>query len=98
MANISGDIAKVSDSVVNAMASTPLAIALLLVNAAFLVFTAWVLGVVAKSTSERNKTQTAFMEALIKDCMDSQLRGSKTGYRIPDVSPTLEQIMLKASQ
>jgi hypothetical protein len=92
-----GGATKVATSVVGAMASTPLAIALLLVNAAFLVFTAWVLSIVAKNTVERNRTQTVFLEALVKDCLDfqQQLHG-KTGYRLKD-GATPESILKEAA-
>jgi hypothetical protein len=61
---------KVATGVVNAMQSTPLAIALLVVNIGFLGFAAYVLGEVAANAQERNKTQTELISSLVKDIRD----------------------------
>ena len=63
-------VSKVATSAVDAMRSTPLAIALLLVNVGFLGFAGYVLGHVAANSSERNKTQTELVATLIKDIRD----------------------------
>ena len=55
---------------VDAMRSTPLAIALLVVNIAFLAFAAYVLGEVATNASERNKTQLELINKLVTDIRD----------------------------
>jgi hypothetical protein len=62
--------AKVASSTLDAMRSTPLAIALLIVNVGFLGFAAYVLGEVAANASERNKTQMELIVNLVKDIRD----------------------------
>jgi Tfp pilus assembly protein PilV len=57
-------------STIEAMKSTPLAIALLIVNVGFLGFAAYVLGEVAANASERNKTQMELIVSLVKDIRD----------------------------
>jgi Tfp pilus assembly protein PilV len=52
------------------MKSTPLAIALLVVNVGFLGFAAYVLGEVAANASERNKSQLQLITDLVKDIRD----------------------------
>jgi hypothetical protein len=61
---------KVATGVVNAMQSTPLAIALLVVNVGFLGFAAYVLGEVAANAQERNKTQSELISKLVTDIRD----------------------------
>jgi hypothetical protein len=61
---------KVASSAVEAMKSTPLAIALLVVNVGFLGFAAYVLGEVAANASERNKTQMELISGLVRDIRD----------------------------
>ena len=58
---------KVAASTVDAMRSTPLAIALLVVNIGFLGFAAYVLGEVAANAAERNKSQLELIGSLVKD-------------------------------
>ena len=67
---VTEEIGKVANSAVEAMKSTPLAIALLVVNVGFLGFAAYVLGEVAANASERNKTQMELITALVKDIRD----------------------------
>ena len=67
---ISEDVDKVATSTVEAMKSTPLAIALLVVNCGFLGFAAYVLGEVASNASERNKTQQELIMKLVTDIRD----------------------------
>jgi hypothetical protein len=62
--------AEVATAVVNTMQSTPLAIALLVVNIAFLGFAGYVLGEVAANASERNKTQMDLILQLVTDIRD----------------------------
>jgi len=60
---------------VAAMSSSPLAIALLLVNIGFLAFAAFVLGEVASNAQERNKTQMELINSLvqqIRDCAEKK--------------------------
>ena len=61
---------KVAAGAIEAMKSTPLAIALLIVNVGFLGFAAFVLGEVATNASERNKTQMDLIGTLVKDIRD----------------------------
>lgn len=59
--------AKVASSAIDAMRSTPLAIALLVVNCGFLGFAGFVLGEVAQNAAERNKAQLQLISDMIKD-------------------------------
>jgi hypothetical protein len=68
--NVSEEAAKVASTAIDAMKSTPLAIALLVVNVGFLGFAAYVLGEVAANASERNKTQSELIISLVKDIRD----------------------------
>jgi hypothetical protein len=61
---------KIASNAIDAMKSTPLAIALLVVNVGFLGFAAYVLGEVAANASERNKTQTELITKLVTDIRD----------------------------
>jgi hypothetical protein len=61
---------KVASTAIDAMKSTPLAIALLVVNIGFLSFAAYILGQVAANAAERNKTQTELIEKLVTDIRD----------------------------
>jgi hypothetical protein len=61
---------KVAASTIDAMKSTPLALALLVVNVGFLGFAAYVLGEVAANASERNKTQSELISKLVTDIRD----------------------------
>jgi hypothetical protein len=67
---VSEEAAKVANTAIDAMKSTPLAIALLLVNIGFLSFAAYVLGQVAANASERNKTQSDLIASLVRDIRD----------------------------
>jgi hypothetical protein len=55
-------------STVDAMKSVPLALALLVVNCAFLAFAAYVLGQVSNNASERNKSQMELISSLATNC------------------------------
>lgn len=70
-------ITAVGTAAVNSMQSTPLAIALLVVNVAFLAFAAYVLGEVASNASDRNRTQTELITKLVTDIRDCR-QGPKT--------------------
>jgi hypothetical protein len=82
---------KVATSAVEAMKSTPLAIALLIVNVGFLGFAAFVLGEVATNASERNKTQMELITSLVKDIRDCR-QGPKnqSRFEIPDIMEVLK--------
>jgi hypothetical protein len=55
---------------IDAMRSSPLAIALLAVNVAFLIFASYLLGEVAENARERNKTQLEMVTSLVKELVD----------------------------
>ena len=65
---------KIATSAIDAMKSTPLAVALLVVNVGFLGFAAYVLGEVAANASERNKSQTELISKLVTDIRDCRPR------------------------
>lgn len=60
----------VATSAFDAMRSTPLAIALLVVNIGFLGFAGYVLGQVASNASERNQGQMELIGKLVTDIRD----------------------------
>jgi hypothetical protein len=64
---------------VNAMSSSPLAIALLLVNVGFLAFAAFVLGQVATNAAERNKNQMELISTMVE-----QIRNCERGHHNGD--------------
>jgi hypothetical protein len=61
---------KLAAGAIDAMKSTPLAIALLLVNVGFLGFAGFVLGQVAANSSDRNKAQMELINNLVRDIRD----------------------------
>jgi hypothetical protein len=67
---VAEETGKVASSVVDAMKSTPMAIALLVINCVFLGFTLYVLGEVASNSAERNKTQGELISKLVSDIRD----------------------------
>lgn len=67
---VTEEVGKVASTTIEAMKSTPLAIALLVVNVGFLGFAAYVLGEVAANASERNKTQMELISKLVSDIRD----------------------------
>jgi hypothetical protein len=68
---VTKETAEVVTSTVEAMRSVPLAIALLVVNCAFLAFAAYVLGQVSANASERNRNQMELIGHLAKECYPS---------------------------
>jgi hypothetical protein len=67
---VTEEAGKVGTAAVGAMASTPLAIALLLVNVGFLGFAGYVLGEVAEGARTRNATQMELITKLVTDIRD----------------------------
>jgi len=68
-----------------AFKSTPLALALLIVNVGFLGFAGYVLGQVSVNASERNKSQMELISQMIKDirdCRQGPQRSSASGTAI----------------
>jgi len=74
---VSEHAAQVATSAVDAMKSTPLAIALLVVNIGFLGFAAYLLGEVASNSAERNKSQVELIGKLVNDIRDCR-QGPRT--------------------
>jgi hypothetical protein len=70
MMNAIEETGKVATGVVNAMQSTPLAIALLVVNCLFMGLGAYVLGEVAINAKERNTAQLDLIKQLVTDIRD----------------------------
>jgi hypothetical protein len=79
--NVSEEVGKVAVSTVDAMKSTPLAIALLVVNVGFLGFAAYVLGEVAANAQERNKTQNELITKLVTDIRDCRQGPKSEGVK-----------------
>jgi Tfp pilus assembly protein PilV len=75
---------KVAVSTIEAMRSTPLAIALLIVNIGFLGFAGYVLGQVAANASERNKAQMDLISGLVRDIRDCR-QAPRTSLEPPTV-------------
>jgi hypothetical protein len=61
---------KAASVVATALTGSPLAIALLVVNALFLGFAIYILGEVAANAAERNKSQTELISRLVTDIRD----------------------------
>jgi hypothetical protein len=61
-------VSNVASNAIGAMKSTPLAVALLMVNIAFLGFSAYILREVSHNSAERNKVQLELINTLVKDC------------------------------
>jgi len=61
---------KVATSTIGAMAGSPLALALLIVNLGFLGFCIYILGEVSANASERNKMQMDLIVKLVSDIRD----------------------------
>jgi hypothetical protein len=79
---ISEEAGKVGTAAVSAMASTPLAIALLIVNIGFLGFSGFLLGEVAESARERNQGQMDMIKQLVTDIRDCRQGPKPTGWTI----------------
>ena len=69
---------KVATSAVEAMRGTPLGIALLIVNLAFLAFVGYLLGEVAENARTRNTSQMDLIAKLVTDIRDCR---QPTGQR-----------------
>jgi hypothetical protein len=67
---VAEEVGKVAGSTITAMQSTPLAIALLIVNLGFLGFAGWVLSQVSSNALERNKSQMDLISKLADDIRD----------------------------
>lgn len=67
---VTEQVGKAATALVESMKTTPLAIALLVVNVGFLGFAGFVLGEVAANASERNKSQLELISRLVSDIRD----------------------------
>lgn len=85
--SIPEEVGKVAASTLDAMKSTPLAIALLMVNVGFLGFAAYVLGEVAANASERNKTQADLISNLVRDIRDCRQPAKPAWLELPLLNP-----------
>ena len=68
---------KVASNAVDAMKGTPLGIALLVVNMAFLGFVGYVLGEVAENAKVRNSSQMDLISKLVTDIRDCRQPGGQ---------------------
>ena len=82
MIGITEEAGKVGTAAMGAMASTPLAIALLLVNVGFLAFAGYVLGEVAEGARTRNATQMELISNLVKDIRDCRGGTHPTSFTV----------------
>jgi hypothetical protein len=90
MAGIVEETGKVATAAVGALSGAPIVIGLLLVNIAFLGFTAYILGEVSGNSSERNKAQLAMINDLVHDIRDC--RGGVQVPRSNNTNWTIEEI------
>jgi hypothetical protein len=79
---VTEEAGKVVTTAVTSMQSTPLAIALLIVNIGFLGFAGYILGEVAANASERNKLQMDLIAKLVGDIRDCRGGTHPTGFLI----------------
>jgi hypothetical protein len=70
MTGITEEASKVATSAIEGMKGTPLGIALLVVNMAFLAFVGYVLGEVAENAKVRNTSQMDLIGKLVGDIRD----------------------------
>ena len=85
---ITEEAGKVGSAAVGAMASTPLAIALLIVNIGFLGFAGYVLGEVAQSARLRNETRMDLITKLVTDIRDCRQGAKPTNFEILNYQPS----------
>lgn len=67
---------KVASSTIEAMKSTPILLAAMIIIMGSLIFAAYLLGEVAAQAGERNKAQLALIEKLVTDIRDCR-QGAK---------------------
>lgn len=87
--SVTQGVTKVASGIVASFGGSPLTLALLLVNLVFLGVGAYVLGEVAETSRERNKTQTELILTLVKDIRDCRQpkQGTPTSYDRADDEP-----------
>jgi hypothetical protein len=81
MGGIVDSATKVATSTVSALSGAPIVIGLLLVNIAFLGFTAYILGEVSGNSEARNKAQLSLINDLVHD-----IRDCRGGTAVPRTS------------
>jgi hypothetical protein len=74
---------KVASGVVAAMASTPLALALLVVNAAFIAFFGYLISEVSTNARARDISSSELIKQLISDCSGSRVQKPSIKFRAP---------------
>lgn len=93
MSGVTEEAGKVASATVEAMKASPLALALLLVNVAFIGFNGYILSAVASNASERNKSQMDLIAKLADDVRDcSRQRQSSASITWP---PLLKMVLGK---
>jgi hypothetical protein len=79
---------KALGSIVDAMKSSPLALALILVNLVFIVFTTYILHELAENQRIRMAAQEKILTQLIRDCTSGRKPEEQSMLRLPPV-PTI---------
>jgi hypothetical protein len=74
---------KAANALIDAMKSTPMALALLVINAAFIAFFGWLLSEVAANARERNASQMELIQTLVKDCSGKTSLKPSIMFRAP---------------
>jgi hypothetical protein len=88
MTGIAEEAGKLASTTVDAMRSSPLSIALLLVNIGFLGFAGYVLGEVSENARQRNVSQMNLIEKLVTDCRPASKTSDKAGpvpHQLPEL-------------
>jgi hypothetical protein len=83
---------KVGTAAVESMKSSPLAIALLLVNLAFLATMTYLLGIVSSRTADLDKTQMDMIAKLVSDIRDCRQGPKLQNDKSPLFLPPIKQI------
>ena len=87
---VTEEAGKVGSAAVGAMSSQPLAIALLIVNCAFLGFAGYVLGEVSQNAAARNTSQMDLIGKLANDIRDCRQGPNKSNWLdLPKVPLTI---------
>ena len=72
-----GGITEVATSTIEAMKSTPLAVALLAVNLGFLGFTTYLVSEASKNARSREVSHNELVLAILKECAPGTVGGTK---------------------
>jgi len=72
-----GGITEVATSTIDAMKSTPLAVALLAVNLGFLGFTTYLVSEASKNARSREVSHNELVLAILKECAPGTVGGTK---------------------